>query len=186
MRILGIDPGSNATGYGVVCVEGSSLRRLGGGTIRTRGETLGARLAHLQRELERVIAELAPDAAALESVFSARNVRSALVLGHARGVALAACAFAGLETGEYAPAQVKVAVTGYGRAEKLQVMRMVQRLLGLTEPPKTDEADALAIAVCHGLSRRSAGRVPARSSDGRSAGRVPARSSGGSSLESPR
>ena len=155
MRILGIDPGSNATGYGVVSVEGSSLRRLGGGTIRARGETLGGRLAHLQRELERAIADLAPHAAALESVFSAKNVRSALVLGHARGVALAACACAGLETGEYTPAQVKVAVTGYGRAEKLQVMRMVQRLLGLALPPASDEADALAVAVCHGLSRRA-------------------------------
>jgi crossover junction endodeoxyribonuclease RuvC len=159
VRILGIDPGSNATGYGVVCVEGSSLRRLGGGTIRTRGESLGARLAYLQRELERAIAELAPDHAALESVFSAKNARSALVLGHARGVALAACASAGLETGEYTPGQVKVAVTGYGRAEKLQVMRMVQRLLGLAAPPPSDEADALAIAVCHGLTRRGRARV---------------------------
>lgn len=159
MRILGIDPGSNATGYGVVCVEGSSLRRLGGGTIRARGDTLGERLANLQRELERAIAELAPEAAALESVFSAKNVRSALVLGHARGVALAACAIAGLATGEYTPSQVKVAVTGYGRAEKLQVMKMVQRLLGLDAPPASDEADALAIAVCHGLSRRGPARV---------------------------
>ncbi|MFI5314060.1 MAG: crossover junction endodeoxyribonuclease RuvC [Myxococcota bacterium] len=159
MRILGIDPGSNATGYGVVSVEGSTLRRLGGGTIRTRGESLGERLAHLQRELERAIAELAPEAAALESVFSAKNARSALVLGHARGVALAACAIAGLATDEYTPSQVKVAVTGYGRAEKLQVMKMVQRLLGLAAPPPSDEADALAVAVCHGLSRRSPARL---------------------------
>jgi crossover junction endodeoxyribonuclease RuvC len=154
VRILGIDPGSNATGYGVVAVEGSRLRRLGSGTIRTRGESLGERLAFLQRALGQRIAELAPDAAALESVFSAKNVRSALVLGHARGVALAACASAGLETDEYTPAQVKVAVTGYGRAEKLQVMLMVQRLLGLDAAPASDEADALAVAVCHGLSRR--------------------------------
>ncbi|HXZ86639.1 MAG TPA: crossover junction endodeoxyribonuclease RuvC, partial [Myxococcota bacterium] len=78
---MGIDPGSNATGYGVVAVEGSSLRRVGGGTIRARGETLGERLAQLQRELERAIAALAPDVAALEAVFSAKNARSALVLG---------------------------------------------------------------------------------------------------------
>jgi len=155
VRILGIDPGSNATGYGVVSVEGGSLRRLGGGTIRTRGDTLAERLAHLQRELERAIGALSPEAAALEAVFSARNARSALVLGQARGVALAACALAGLPTGEYTPAQVKVAVTGYGRAEKLQVMKMVQRLLGLVAPPPSDEADALAVAVCHGLSLRS-------------------------------
>jgi crossover junction endodeoxyribonuclease RuvC len=159
VRILGIDPGSNATGYGVVSVEGSTLRRLGGGTIRARGESLGERLAHLQRALECAIAELAPESAALESVFSAKNTRSALVLGHARGVALAACASAGLATDEYSPSQVKVAVTGYGRAEKLQVMKMVQRLLGLASPPPSDEADALAVAVCHGLSRRGPARL---------------------------
>ncbi|HTO53332.1 MAG TPA: crossover junction endodeoxyribonuclease RuvC [Myxococcota bacterium] len=159
MRILGIDPGSNATGYGVVFVEGSSLRRLGGGTIRVRGDSLGARLAQLQRELARLIAELAPEVAALESVFSARNARSALVLGHARGVALATCAGAGLATDEYSPSQVKVAVTGFGRAEKPQVAKMVQRLLGLAAPPPSDEADALAIAVCHGLSRRGPARL---------------------------
>ena len=162
MRVLGIDPGSNATGYGVVAVEGSSLRRVGGGTIRARGETLGERLVHLQRELERAIAALAPEAAALETVFTARNARSALVLGHARGVALAACAGAGLGTGEYTPQQVKVAVTGHGRAEKPQVMKMVQRLLGLAAAPASDEADALAVAICHGLSLRSPARVALR------------------------
>jgi crossover junction endodeoxyribonuclease RuvC len=153
VRVLGIDPGSLATGYGVVQIEGSRLRRVAGGTIRTRGETLADRLAHLQRELARTIAELAPEVAALEAVFSAKNARSALVLGHARGVALAACAGAGLSTAEYTPAQVKVAVTGYGRAEKLQVMRMVQRLLGLAAPPPSDEADALAVAICHAGAR---------------------------------
>jgi crossover junction endodeoxyribonuclease RuvC len=162
VRILGIDPGSNATGYGVVSVDGGALRRLGGGTIRARGDTLGERLAYLQRELERAIAELCPEAAALEAVFSAKNARSALVLGHARGVALAACAFAGLATDEYTPSQVKVAVTGYGRAEKLQVMKMVQRLLGLPTPPASDEADALALAICHGLSLRSPARLALR------------------------
>jgi crossover junction endodeoxyribonuclease RuvC len=159
VRILGIDPGSNATGYGVVFIEGSRLCRVGGGTIRTRGDSLGARLAHLQRELERLIGELAPEVAALESVFTAKSARSALVLGHARGVALAACASAGLATGEYSPAQVKVAVTGFGRAEKVQVARMVQRLLGLAAPPPADEADALAVALCHGLSRRGPARI---------------------------
>jgi crossover junction endodeoxyribonuclease RuvC len=159
VRVLGIDPGSNACGYAVVSIEGSTLRRLGSGTIRTRGDSLGVRLAHLQRELTRLIAELAPEVAALEAVFSARNARSALVLGHARGVALAACATAGLSTDEYSPSQVKVAVTGFGRAEKLQVAKMVQRLLGLAAPPPSDEADALAIAVCHGLSRRGPARI---------------------------
>jgi crossover junction endodeoxyribonuclease RuvC len=165
VRVLGIDPGSVATGYGVVSVEGSTLRRIAGGTIRARGETLAARLAQLQSELAGAIAELAPECAAIESIFSARNVRSALVLGHARGVALAACGSAGLGPAEYSPAQVKAAVTGYGRADKSQVMRMVQRLLGLAAPPPSDEADALAIAICHGMSARLRARVvvaPAR------------------------
>jgi crossover junction endodeoxyribonuclease RuvC len=154
VRVLGIDPGSVATGYGVVSVEGSTLRRVGGGTIRARGDTLADRLAFLQRELVGAIAELAPECAALESIFSAKNARSALVLGHARGVALAACGTAGLGPAEYTPQQVKAAVTGYGRADKSQVMLMVQRLLGLTAPPPSDEADALAVAICHGMSVR--------------------------------
>ena len=154
MRVLGIDPGSVATGYGVVSVEGSTLRRVAGGTIRAKGDTLADRLAYLQSELTRAIAELAPESAALESIFSARNPRSALVLGHARGVALAACGTAGLGPAEYTPQQVKVAVTGYGRADKSQVMLMVQRLLALAAPPPSDEADALAVAICHGMSVR--------------------------------
>ena len=154
MRVLGIDPGSLATGYGVVSVEGSTLRRIAGGTIRAKGDTLADRLAYLQRELARAIAELSPETAALETIFSAKNARSALVLGHARGVALAACGTAGLGPAEYTPQQVKAAVTGYGRADKSQVMQMVQRLLGLVEPPPSDEADALAVAICHGMSVR--------------------------------
>ena len=154
MRVLGIDPGSLATGYGLVTVHGSTLRRVAGGTIRARGDTLADRLAYLQRELSRAIEELAPEVAALEAVFSAKNARSALVLGHARGVALAACGCAGLAPAEYTPQQVKAAVTGYGRAEKPQVMKMVQRLLGLAAPPPSDEADALAIAICHGMGLR--------------------------------
>jgi crossover junction endodeoxyribonuclease RuvC len=143
-----------ATGFGVVSVEGQTLRRIAGGTIRAKGDTLADRLAFLSRELTRAIAELAPECAALESIFSAKNARSALVLGHARGVALAACGAAGLGPAEYTPAQVKAAVTGYGRADKPQVMLMVQRLLGLAAPPPSDEADALAVAICHGMSVR--------------------------------
>ena len=154
MRVLGIDPGSLATGYGVVSVEGSTLRRIAGGTIRAKGDTLADRLAYLQRELASAIAASAPETAALESIFSAKNTRSALVLGHARGVALAACGTAGLGPAEYTPQQVKLAVTGYGRADKSQVVKMVQRLLGLTLPPASDEADALAVAICHGMGVR--------------------------------
>ena len=153
MRILGIDPGTRATGFGVVQVEGSKLRRIAGGVIRPRCDELPGRLHELLCALTAVIEELRPEDAALEAVFTARNPRSALLLGHARGVALAACASARLSPAEYAPRRVKQAVVGYGAASKSQVQRMVQRLLGLSAPPPTDEADALAVAICHGHSR---------------------------------
>jgi crossover junction endodeoxyribonuclease RuvC len=161
VRILGIDPGTRATGYGVVEFEGSVLRRVAGGVIRPREGDLALRLYEVHCALERVVRESSPDRAAIEAVFSARNPRSALLLGHARGVALAACAAAGLIPMEYAPGRIKRAVVGYGGASKSQVQRMVQRLLGLAAPPPVDEADALAVAICHGHSqpaRKAAGR----------------------------
>ncbi len=164
MRILGVDPGARATGYGVVELEGSRLRRLAGGVIRPGEGSLGQRLAGIHSRLAAVIEEFRPDCTAVEGVFVARNARSALTLGHARGVALAVLAASGLETGEYSPAQVKLAVVGHGSAAKPQVQRMVQRLLGLVEPPSADEADALAVAICHGHSqagRAGRGRVRA-------------------------
>ena len=166
MRILGVDPGTRATGYGVVELDGSRLRRVAGGVIRPRAGPLGARLAGIQAVLSKIITEFEPDASAVENVFSARNPRSALTLGHARGVALAAFAASGLETGEYTPSQVKLAVVGHGAAAKPQVQRMVQQLLGLAEPPAADEADALAVAICHGHSSGGTARRvvrPARS-----------------------
>ena len=164
MRILGVDPGTRATGYGVVDLEGSRLRRVAGGVIRPGAGSLGQRLAGIQARLAALIEEFGPDSTAVEGVFSARNARSALTLGHARGVALAALAASGLETGEYSPSQVKLAVTGHGAAGKPQVQQMVQRLLGLRDPPPADEADALAVAICHGHSqvgRRGRERDPA-------------------------
>ena len=150
MRILGIDPGTRATGFGLIECRGSTLRRIAGGTIRPRAPDLAGRLREIQLALERVIAEEKPEGAALEAVFSARNPRSALLLGHARGAALVACAGAGLVPAEYAPGRIKQAVVGYGGASKSQVQQMVQRLLGLAAPPPADEADALAVAICHG------------------------------------
>lgn len=161
MRILGIDPGSHKTGWGVVERNGSTLRRIAGDVIAARGESLAQRLASIQEAVGCVIEEYRPESAALESVFTHRNPRSALLLGHARGAALCACGRAGLPTSEYAPARVKVAVSGYGRAQKLQVQRMVKHLLGLAEEPRSDEADALAVAICHALERR-APEAPAR------------------------
>jgi crossover junction endodeoxyribonuclease RuvC len=169
VRILGIDPGSRATGYGVVEVDGSRLVRLAGGVIRPGAQLLSERLACIVATLESVIQKTDPQASALESVFTARNPRSALLLGQARGAALVACGIAGLPTEEYAPAQVKRAVVGYGAAGKEQVQRMVQRLLGLASLPATDEADALAVALCHANWSRSP--IPPRSAKPRAARR---------------
>jgi crossover junction endodeoxyribonuclease RuvC len=154
LRILGIDPGSRATGWGVVELSGSRLRRIDGGVIRPGEAPVADRLLAIFAGLRAAIAANAPDAAAIESVFAARNPRSALLLGQARGVALLACAEGALGCAEYAPMQVKGAVSGFGAAPKDQVQRMIQRLLGLAAPPPTDEADALAVAICHGHSAR--------------------------------
>ncbi len=154
MRILGIDPGSRATGWGVVELSGSRLRRIDGGVIRPPDALLPERLAAIFAGLSAAIAASEPDAAALESIFSAKSPRSALLLGHARGVALLACELGALACAEYAPTQVKGAVVGFGAATKDQVQRMIQRLLGLGAPPPSDEADALAVAICHGHSAR--------------------------------
>lgn len=165
MRILGIDPGSSATGYGIIDLEGSRLRRVESGVIRPgRGASLPQRLAAIYTGLTRVIEAAAPERAAIEAVFAARNARSALQLGQARGAALLACSLAGLEPAEYSPARVKVAVAGYGGASKLQVQRMIERLLGLLDPLLADEADALAVAVCHGHASGTLERLPGRRS----------------------
>ena len=149
MRILGIDPGSRATGYAVILEQAGRLHQIAAGVIRCGGGELAQRLARLDREMARIIEETRPDVAALESVFVARNPRAALLLGHARGVALAACGRAGLLAAEYAPTRVKLAVVGSGRADKRQVQFMVRQLLGLSRAPPEDAADALAVAVCH-------------------------------------
>lgn len=149
MRILGIDPGSRTTGYAVVQEQAGRLHQIVAGVIRCGSGALAQRLALLDREMARIIEETRPDVAALESVFVARNPRAALLLGHARGVALAACGRAGLVAAEYAPTRVKQAVVGSGRADKRQVQFMVRQLLGLSQDPAEDAADALAVAVCH-------------------------------------
>ncbi len=146
---MGIDPGSRVTGYGVVDLERSKLHHVRGGVIRCANGSMSERLARIDRLLSEVIAEIQPAVVALESIFAGRNPRSALLLGQARGVALAACGRAGIETAEHTPAQVKLAVVGHGGADKQQVQKMVQRLLGLECIPGSDEADALAVALCH-------------------------------------
>jgi crossover junction endodeoxyribonuclease RuvC len=149
-RILGVDPGSSVTGFGVVERCGSRVRHVAHGTLRAaRGAPLAERLAALQAGLAAAIAAHAPEAAVVERVFAGRSARSALVLGHARGVALAAVAAAGLPVFEYTAPEIKLAVAGSGAAEKRQVRAMVERLLALEASPALDASDALAAALCH-------------------------------------
>ena len=149
--VLGIDPGVSRCGYGAVVAEGSALEARAYGVIRTPpGDPLPERLATLLGELEGLVADLHPAAVAVERVFFQTNVRTAMSVGQASGLALAAAARAGIAVCQYTPNEVKQAVAGYGAAGKEQVQRMVQSLLGLAEVPKPpDAADALALALCH-------------------------------------
>ena len=151
MRIFGIDPGSERTGYGCVETDGRVARLVTCGAIRALAkDPFPLRLARIHRELSVLIAGCAPDCVAIESLFSAVNARTALKLGHARGVAMLAAVQCGCPVVEYTPAAVKRAVVGYGRAEKHQVQHMIKLLLGLPKPPSPhDAADALAVAICH-------------------------------------
>ena len=150
MRVLGIDPGSRVLGYGVVEQQGNSLRALDHGTVAPGGNmALEKRLHLIFQGVTAVIESARPEAVAIEGLFSHRNARSALVLGHARGVALLCAARAGLEVFEYAPAEVKKAIGAGGAAEKEQVSKLVRGFLGIAHIEKADASDALAIAVCH-------------------------------------
>src|ERR1700751_4803027 len=152
MRVLGIDCGTEYTGFGVVeLAPAGRLHCLTSGAIRlSPREPLPARLSRIYTRLDELIREHQPDEVAIEDVFYALNVKSALKLGQVRGVAMLAAAAAGLEVSEYSPLTIKSAVVGYGRAEKQQVQHMVTRLLDLaTIPEPPDVADALAIAICH-------------------------------------
>jgi crossover junction endodeoxyribonuclease RuvC len=156
LRVLGIDPGTAITGYGVVEGEGDSLVLATYGTITTpANQPLTRRLQQIYRELQALINEWAPESAAVEELFFSKNARTALAVGHARGVALLALANGGLPTEEYKPAEIKQAVAGYGNAPKAQVQGMVQLLLSLDDIPRPDDAaDALAVAICHFHSAR--------------------------------
>jgi len=148
---MGIDCGSEATGYGVIESDGVEHRLVATGAIRTSPKRpFESRLAEIAAGLRRVIAEFHPESAAVEEVFHAVNVKTALKLAHVRGVALLAVAEAGVELAEYSPLEVKTSVVGYGRAEKHQVQDMVRSLLRLPERVESpDASDALAIAICH-------------------------------------
>jgi len=161
--ILGIDPGSRLTGYGLVDVHGTKLTYRASGCIRTSGDALPARLGQIYRGVSELIATYHPTEFAIENVFLARNAQSALKLGQARGVAIAAAVAVELPIYEYAARQVKLAVVGTGRANKEQVQHMVQVLLDLSGSPQADAADALAIAVCHVNTAPNPKRTPQES-----------------------
>jgi crossover junction endodeoxyribonuclease RuvC len=164
MIILGLDPGLGTTGWGLIRADGNRLSHLANGQLRTSpAEALPKRLAHLASQLDALLCDHAPQAAAVEEIFVNKNPQSTLKLGQARGVALMIAARAGIEVGEYAPTLVKKAVVGTGTADKAQVHAMVKRLLPGIEIAGPDAADALAVAITHahhlassrsGISRR--------------------------------
>ena len=149
--MLGIDCGTERTGWGVISSDGRSHRVVAHGVIRTSArEPLESRLREIAGALREIVQEHKPDAAAVEEVFYSQNVKTALKLAHVRGVALLAVAEASLALGEYSPLEVKTSVVGYGRAEKQQVGRMVRMLTGLEQEMETEDvSDALAVAICH-------------------------------------
>lgn len=179
MRILGIDPGSRVTGWGVLDSSGWDIRLVAHGAIRAGdGGPLGERLVRLMEGLRQVIVAHGPDVVAIEEVFTAKNARAALVLGHARGVALLAACEAGISIHEYAPTRVKSAITGSGRAEKAQVQAALAVQLAMREIPRPiDASDALAVALCHAATARFTERVSGHDAPGsRSASARDARS----------
>ncbi len=150
MRVIGIDPGSAVTGYGIVEIGGGAIRHLdNGGIIPRRTDSHPRRLHEIFRGLTALIERHRPQVAVIENLFVAKNARSSLILGQARGAAILAAAAADLEIAEYAPSAVKQAIVGNGQASKRQVQCMVQALLGLPEIAMEDASDALAVAICH-------------------------------------
>jgi crossover junction endodeoxyribonuclease RuvC len=164
VRIFGIDPGSVRTGYGCVDSDGTRHRLVASGALAAPASAeLPDKLQHMHAGLTRLLAETRPECAVVENLFHARNARSALVLGHARGVAVLAAVQAGLPVVEYTPTEIKLAVVGYGRAEKTQLGQMVRLLLGLDAVPTPhDAADALAVAICHAQTVAGSVEPPGR------------------------
>lgn len=153
--ILGIDPGSRLTGYGVVRQQGSKFDYIASGCIRMTLDDMPLRLEQIFNGVREIISQTQPTVFAIEQVFMARNPDSALKLGQARGAAIVAARFAGLEVFEYSARQVKQSVVGTGAADKTQVQHMVKTLLKLPASPQADAADALAVALCHGHTQQS-------------------------------
>lgn len=165
--ILGVDPGSRITGYGVIQCQGRHQLYLGSGCIRTSSDELPVRLKQIYDGISEIIRQYQPDQFAIEKVFMAKNADSALKLGQARGAAIVAATVADLPVSEYSATQIKSAVVGTGRAEKAQMQHMITQLLKLPAAPQADAADALSVAVCHYHTSQSlvalAGRATRRS-----------------------
>lgn len=159
-RILGIDPGSRITGYGIIDVVGGRTLYVGSGCIRTDSGQMPPRLKVIYEGLQAIIAQYHPSECAVEEVFMHRNPGSALKLGQARGAAVTAAVMADLDVFEYSPRQVKQATVGGGGAEKIQVQHMVRVLLGIREELQEDAADALAVALCHSHTNSTLTRAP--------------------------
>ncbi|MEZ5650202.1 MAG: crossover junction endodeoxyribonuclease RuvC [Burkholderiaceae bacterium] len=160
--ILGIDPGLRATGFGLVMHRGTRLSYVASGVIRTGSGAVPERLAIIHRSLAEIIDRYQPDVGVVEKVFLNTNPQSTLLLGQARGVALAALVLGALPVHEYTALQIKKSVTGHGHADKTQIQTMVSHLLTLPAPPATDAADALACAICHAHSAGLTARVSRR------------------------
>lgn len=161
MRVLGLDPGSRVTGFGVIEMEGNAFRHIESGNLRLPDAELCERLRIIFERLTAIIERTRPNVMAVEKVFMARNPQSALTLGQARGAALVAAANLGIEVVEYSALQVKQATVGRGKAAKQQVQHMVRVLLGLQKLPPSDTADALACAICHCNTAQGAKRLQA-------------------------
>lgn len=156
MRVIGIDPGTAITGWGIIEGDGQHLVMVAGGAITTTAATpLPQRLQVIYRELTQIIAQWQPETAAIEELFFSKNAKTALAVGHGRGAAMLALANADLPITEYKPLEIKQAITGYGGSDKQQIQQMVKLLLTLDEVPRPDDvADALAVAICHVHSAR--------------------------------
>jgi len=148
-RILGIDPGSRLSGFGIIDVHQKKSVYVTSGCIRMQSKLMPLRLHEIYTGINQIIEQYQPTISAIEQIFMYRNAATALKLGQARGVAMVACVQHGLPVHEYAPTQIKQAVVGTGRADKIQVQHMVKVLLSLSNTPQTDAADALAVAICH-------------------------------------
>ena len=160
MRILGIDPGYAIMGYGILDYRGNKFTPVTYGSITTAAHTPDAeRLKIIYEELSAIISEYQPEEAAIEKLFYNTNATTAIMVGEARGIAMLACAEAGVDISEYTPLEIKNSLTGYGRADKKQVQAMVKMILGLSEVPRPDDtADAIAAAICH--AHHAGGRMP--------------------------